>query len=237
VGSGGAQLFGRRADLARCSLSGPADAANCSPRMPFLPRGTAAKQRLYAASSCFACTVAFVLLTTVVIPNSGNLDCDALLYHAVNTNNASDLTTAVSVDAKYALSDFFGAADGVPTAAAFSGGGWKAMAQHMGVVRAINELDGFALPTQLASNSGGTWFMCLLAYSPRFFTALEEESGPIENAYTDFMRAYSKLGHVDTMEWGGQGTIQTAMRGLSLLLVAGNYGNSWEKFISAMLDA
>ncbi|KAJ1628536.1 hypothetical protein T492DRAFT_146281 [Pavlovales sp. CCMP2436] len=120
--------------------------------MPFLPRGTAAKQRLYAASSCFACTVAFVLLTTVVIPNSGNLDCDALLYHAVNTNNASDLTTAVSVDAKYALSDFFGAADGVPTAAAFSGGGWKAMAQHMGVVRAINELDGFALPTQLASN-------------------------------------------------------------------------------------
>jgi hypothetical protein len=124
-------------------------------------------------------------------------------------NDHTEESVRVAADASdsITLSDFFGTrSQHVPVGVAFSGGGWKVLAQHMGVARAIADL-GLSLtgphprpppqprhrrrrraaastgvrpaPRVLAANSGGSWFLLLLGFSTRFSAAVQTPTSPI----------------------------------------------------------
>ena len=62
---------------------------------------------------------------------------------------------------------------------AFAGGGWRAHSAHAGwVIAALNESDNklaraFTNIGAISSNSGGSWFNTMLAYSDEFVEAIE----------------------------------------------------------------
>ncbi|KAG8463582.1 hypothetical protein KFE25_003855 [Diacronema lutheri] len=168
---------------------------------------------------------------------------------AINTNTAENLKTAVDVSSSYSLRDFFGgctgsACTGVPVGIAHSGGGWKALAQHMGVARGIIDQK-LAQPEVIAGNSGGTWFVALLAYSSRFFAAVQSPtdasgSNSIGKAYMDFMAAYETLLGPDdgaNRTWEASGRFKTVIELLDARELSRNFGFSWLAFIHAMFDA
>ncbi|KAG8463580.1 hypothetical protein KFE25_003853 [Diacronema lutheri] len=178
-------------------------------------------------------------------------NCSAIIARAktVNTNTAETLKTAVDVSSSYSLRDFFGgctgsACTGVPVGIAHSGGGWMALAQHMGVARGIIDQK-LAQPEVIAGNSGGTWFVALLAYSSRFFAAVQSPtdasgSNSIGKAYMDFMAAYATLPVPDDdgdRAWEASGRLKDVLTLLDAGKLARNFGFSWLAFIHAMFDA
>ncbi|KAG8463578.1 hypothetical protein KFE25_003851 [Diacronema lutheri] len=182
---------------------------------------------------------------------AGARNCSAIIARAktVNTNTAQTLKTAVDVSSSYSLRDFLGgcagtACTGVPVGIAHSGGGWMALAQHMGVARGIIDQK-LAQPEVIAGNSGGTWFVALLAYSSRFFAAVQsptDASGrnSIGKAYTDFMAAYATLFRPENdggRTWEASGRLKDVLTLLDAGKLARNFGLSWLAFIHAMFDA
>ncbi|KAG8463579.1 hypothetical protein KFE25_003852 [Diacronema lutheri] len=178
-------------------------------------------------------------------------NCSAIIARAktVNTNTAETLKTAVDVSSSYSLRDFFGgctgsACTGVPVGIAHGGGGWKALAQHMGVARGIIDQK-LAQPEVIAGISGGTWFVALLAYSSRFFAAVQSPtdasgSNSIGKAYMDFMAAYETLPVPDDdgdRAWEASGRLKDVLTLLDAGKLARNFGFSWIAFIHAMFDA
>ncbi|KAG8463581.1 hypothetical protein KFE25_003854 [Diacronema lutheri] len=183
--------------------------------------------------------------------DAGKLNCSAIIARAtpVNTNTAENLKTAVDVSSSYSLRDFFGgctgsACTGVPVGIAHGGGGWKALAQHMGVARGIIDQK-LAQPEVIAGISGGTWFVALLAYSSRFFAAVQSPtdasgSNSIGKAYMDFMAAYATLPVPDDdgdRAWEASGRLKDVPTLLDAGKLARNFGFSWLAFIHAMFDA
>jgi len=113
--------------------------------------------------------------------------------------------------------------------------------QHMGVARGIIDQK-LAQPEVIAGNSGGTWFVALLAYSSRFFAAVQsptDASGrnSIGKAYTDFMAAYATLFRPENdggRTWEASGRLKDVLTLLDAGKLARNFGLSWLAFIHAM---
>lgn len=159
-------------------------------------------------------------------------------YHPKVTNDAHP-TVAKDVSGQFSLADFFSCGNAgcgeQPVGVAFSGGGWKALAQHMGMVRALSTL-GLPLPRTIGSNSGGTWFLLLLAHSRKFYIAVQDSSQPIDAVYGDFMAAYGTLGF-ENISTPTDPKAEAVVRLFEELLIAKSVHNSWLTFIAEMLNA
>ena len=57
---------------------------------------------------------------------------------------------------------------GKPYSVAISGGGWRALAGHMGAFRALSNKNALGMVDMLSSVSGGTWFLTKLAFDAKF---------------------------------------------------------------------
>ncbi|KAJ1638686.1 hypothetical protein T492DRAFT_833436 [Pavlovales sp. CCMP2436] len=165
--------------------------------------------------------------------------CRPPIYPSVA--NGSAPRVAKDVSTQLSLSDFFGcgtaSCDGEPVGLSFSGGGWKAMAQHMGALRGLSEL-GLSLPPTLGANSGGSWTLLLLAHSPRFYNGVQGSTQPIAKVYADFMQAYATIGF-EPFETPSNvcAKLSKILETVHALLVAGKMGHSWLAFTAEMLDA
>merc|ERR1712159_164734 len=57
---------------------------------------------------------------------------------------------------------------GKPYYVSISGGGWRALAGHMGAFRALSNKNALKLVDTFSSVSGGTWFLTKLAFDANF---------------------------------------------------------------------
>lgn len=214
------------------------------------------------------CLLAVAALTAVaffVIIHTPYLNRHCLAYQPTVVNiNTKDLAVGTSSSYNVTLQDMLACGDlgcdDEPVGLAFSGGGWKALAQHMGTVRGLVDA-GIPLPTTLTANSGGAWFLLLLSHSPRFFTHVEaptddEGSKSIGDVYRDFMEEYraqvtafvashapeAAVVHqsmdecMHTLEDALDSAIVRGLRQFEEFGMVDAFEASWNEFISTMLD-
>jgi hypothetical protein len=216
-----------------------------------LPR-CACSPTLVALTVCAVASLVFLIAIILATrPHDGPSAC-AYQPEVTNANTEASPALAVDVSESYALADFLAcepASDKqcarTARGIAFSGGGWKALAMHMGVARATYDLD-LKLPPVVSANSGGGWFLALLAFSSRFFKAVQTKTDreSIGEVYGQFMEAYRGLGrlreYLDPEQEAEQiddGEFKSAVRHLDTLLVIKGQDSSWRTFIESMLDA